>query len=343
VSRDPIRLAAVDDEAELLRVLVAPLTASSDVGEILIVRSVRELVALRPVIDAVLLDVDLRDGSLPAENVHALRSAGWPTLVYTSGAGRDVLVGCIEQGATGIVLKSAEAGELLAAVVEVAHGGTHLNREFARSVERSHALRLRESTQRVLHLLGGGVPLGVAISGEGVTEEAIRLEVASAMRVIQPLGLEKPDGPGFMIGAVDDHPVALLGIVEGLGAHLSDPWIHPVTSVDELLEAAIDFDVVILDVRLNDGRDPRKNVERLAARGWPVILFTSMTHADPREREAVAQCLVAGANAIVGKDDGVASLAEAIRAVRRGCRCRVNPDSENEGEPRSGRPDPNPD
>ena len=121
-----------------------------------------------------------------------------------------------------------------------------------------------------------------------------------------------------MIGAVDDHPVALLGIVEGLGAHLSDPWIHPVRSVDELLDAAIDFDVVILDVRLNDGREPRENVERLVARGWPVILFTSMTHVDPQEREAVAQCLVAGANAIVGKDDGVGCLAESIRAVRGG-------------------------
>jgi DNA-binding NarL/FixJ family response regulator len=116
------------------------------------------------------------------------------------------------------------------------------------------------------------------------------------------------------IGAVDDHPVILAGISEGLRWHLPSAVVGPVTrTVGEFLAARADVDLVMLDIELHDGTDPAENVRTLVNRGWPVLLFTQ----DPR-MQMVARTFRAGAAGILSKGEDLATIAAALRTVAGG-------------------------
>ena len=89
------------------------------------------------------------------------------------------------------------------------------------------------------------------------------------------------------LGIVDDHPAIAVGVPAGLHGHLrlADGW-HVATTVGELIEVVDQLDVVLLDIRLQDGSAPAENVRRLSERGWPVLLFTQV-----RQPSVVAACL----------------------------------------------------
>lgn len=83
--------------------------------------------------------------------------------------------------------------------------------------------------------------------------------------------------------------------------------------MDGLLRARQQLDVVILDVRLNDGSRADDNVRRLAAKGHAVIL-----HADAEHREAGPIMARTAAQGVVWKSDPVRNLVQAIVTVARG-------------------------
>jgi DNA-binding NarL/FixJ family response regulator len=116
------------------------------------------------------------------------------------------------------------------------------------------------------------------------------------------------------LGIVDDHPAIAVGVPAGLDGRvrLAAGW-HVATTVGELIDVVDRLDVVLLDVRLQDGSAPAQNVRRLAERGWSVLLFTQV-----RQPSVVAACLQAGARGVVGKHEDWDALAEAIRTVARG-------------------------
>ncbi|MCB0911880.1 MAG: response regulator transcription factor [Propionibacteriaceae bacterium] len=128
---------------------------------------------------------------------------------------------------------------------------------------------------------------------------------------------DQPSPPlrsGLRIGAVDDHPVILAGVSEGLRWHLSGSVVTPVTrSVDFFLAAAPTVDVVLLDIELHDGTDPADNVRRLTAKGWPVLLFTQ----DPR-MHLVSRTFRAGAQGILSKGEDLTTIAYAVNLVASG-------------------------
>lgn len=116
------------------------------------------------------------------------------------------------------------------------------------------------------------------------------------------------------LGIVDDHPAIAAGVPAGLDGLLPLADGCPVAStVDELASAEHDLDVVLLDIRLQDGSAPADNVRRLVEREWPVLLYTQV-----RQPSVVAACLQAGAAGVVGKHEDWAALAGAIRTVARG-------------------------
>jgi DNA-binding NarL/FixJ family response regulator len=113
---------------------------------------------------------------------------------------------------------------------------------------------------------------------------------------------------------VDDHqaisagvPVGLAGLLEVAGDSVQ------ARNVDELLAAVGEFDVVLLDIRLNDGTEPEDNVRRLVERGWPVLVYT----ADCRP-SVLGRCLQSGAMGVVGKHEDWEQLAVAVASVRDG-------------------------
>ena len=157
-------------------------------------------------------------------------------------------------------------------------------------------------------------------SGRGV-ERLLRVDSVITSVQFQARGQFMSPNPStrqprtnLRIGAVDDHPVILAGVSEGLRWHLPGAVVAPVTRhVSEFLEANPTVDVVLLDVELHDGSDAADNVRRLTARGWPVLLFTQ----DLR-LQLVARTFRAGAAGILSKGEDLATIARAVLEVAAG-------------------------
>lgn len=117
------------------------------------------------------------------------------------------------------------------------------------------------------------------------------------------------------IGAVDDHPIILTGLAQGLRWHIPEAVVGPVeVTVADLLGSGVEhLDLVLLDVELHDGSDPAANVEAVHGRGWPVLMFTQ-----DQRHHALARCLHAGAAGILTKGEDLTTIAEAVRTVLAG-------------------------
>jgi two-component system, NarL family, nitrate/nitrite response regulator NarL len=88
---------------------------------------------------------------------------------------------------------------------------------------------------------------------------------------------------------------------------------HVATTVAGYLAAGGTADVVLLDLRLEDGTDPATNVAALHATGAAVLVIS--VHGDRRHVRATIR---AGACGYLIKDDDMDKLAEAIRTVHMG-------------------------
>ena len=128
---------------------------------------------------------------------------------------------------------------------------------------------------------------------------------------------DQPAAPvrtNLRIGAIDDHPVILTGVSEGLRSHLPGVRVAPVSpTVDAFLAAEPDVDLVLLDIELHDGSDAPENVRRLSEHGWPVLLFTQ----DSRHH-LVARTFRAGARGLLSKNEDLATIAHAVNLVMAG-------------------------
>lgn len=120
-------------------------------------------------------------------------------------------------------------------------------------------------------------------------------------------------------GIVDDHQVIRLGLAGAarLNSAVSDRPISIVGSkatVDELLaDRQVVFDVVVLDLSLNDGSTPGDNVRKLRQAGFPVLVFTVGENA-----ELIRQALAAGASGISRKSEDLELTLEMMRRVADG-------------------------
>lgn len=117
------------------------------------------------------------------------------------------------------------------------------------------------------------------------------------------------------VAAIDDHAVALAGL-ERILADVSDINLAAkYATVDELLADPTrpDIDVVLLDLRLQDGSDPYINVEKLRKKGYEVLIFSSL-----ESPFLLRRAMYAGTNGVLDKTVKPQVLTEAIRACARG-------------------------
>lgn len=121
-----------------------------------------------------------------------------------------------------------------------------------------------------------------------------------------------PDRP--RVALVDDSPFIRDG------ARLLEPDLAVVASyasVEELLVADPDVDVVLLDLRLHPApgtsAQGARGVREVAATGAKVLVYT-----EDRRRMVLAGCLAAGASGVAHKSDPVEWVVDAVRTVARG-------------------------
>ncbi|MCX4825288.1 response regulator transcription factor [Streptomyces sp. NBC_01142] len=127
-----ITAAVVDDDRMLLDGLRSWLADVPQVRLVSAVATVDELLAgADGVVDVVLLDLVLRDASVPADNIRRLRAAGSRVLMISTVADRSRIVAAMAAGADGYLTKDHDLKTLVSAMEEVAAGGTVHSPELA--------------------------------------------------------------------------------------------------------------------------------------------------------------------------------------------------------------------
>ncbi|WP_372452498.1 MULTISPECIES: response regulator [Gordonia] len=126
-------------------------------------------------------------------------------------------------------------------------------------------------------------------------------------------GPRTPESGIVRVGMVDDHQSPVWGIERILERQDDLELVGSAPTVAELLDKATDLDVVILDLRLNDGTTPRENVSTLADHGIVTVVYTSGEHPDLLRSAARA-----GTLAVVLKSASEEEILAAIRAAAGG-------------------------
>lgn len=111
---------------------------------------------------------------------------------------------------------------------------------------------------------------------------------------------------------VEDHPL----IARGFAELMRGDAISVVGTYASVSQAPLDseaIDVVVLDLRLNDGSSPALNVAAAVRRGLKVLIYSEAD--DPG---AVRGALAAGASGLVRKQESAEALIAAIRDVHEG-------------------------
>ncbi|WP_291042104.1 response regulator transcription factor [Herbiconiux sp.] len=170
--RTTTRVAVVDDH-ELVAMAVQGLVESGEGLEFARhAASVGELVG--PLLDAdlVLLDLSLRDGSEPGENVRRIREWGADVLVLTSGEDPYLVRAASRAEVLGIVRKSMPKEALVAALVAASRGEIVPSTEWASALDSDPLLDGAPLTAREREVLG------LYASGLGAREVAAQLFIS---------------------------------------------------------------------------------------------------------------------------------------------------------------------
>ncbi|MBK8460078.1 MAG: response regulator transcription factor [Micropruina sp.] len=114
---------------------------------------------------------------------------------------------------------------------------------------------------------------------------------------------------------VDDHEAIRLGLTAALGHHTQQSVVivGSAPTVTELLSQDVDADVVLLDLSLDDGSDPKDNVEALIDAGFRVLVYSIADNI-----RMVRRALAGGADGICRKAEPIAQTVASILAVAEG-------------------------
>ena len=166
------RVAVVDDH-ELVAMAVQSLVETAE-GLVFArhAASVAELVRRMRDADLVLLDLSLRDGSEPGENVRLLREWGAEVLVLTSGEDPYLVRAASRAEVLGIVRKSSPREALVAALLSAARGELVPTTEWASALDTDPLLAGAPLTAREREVLS------LYASGLGAREVAERLFIS---------------------------------------------------------------------------------------------------------------------------------------------------------------------
>ncbi|MBI3941822.1 MAG: response regulator transcription factor [Chloroflexi bacterium] len=196
MSSAPIRILVADDHPVVRDGLIAVLNTQPDfqvVGEAGTgLAALEKAIALQP--DVILLDLEMPELN-GAEVIHRLRQSNPAVraIVFTAFDTDERILGAVQAGAQGYLLKGAPRDEIFRAIRVVSEGGSLLQpivaskllrqvsgRGSATSGKAAETLTPRE--MEVLHLLAQGKTNGEIAAGLVITERTVKFHVGSILR-----------------------------------------------------------------------------------------------------------------------------------------------------------------
>jgi DNA-binding NarL/FixJ family response regulator len=172
-----IRVGAVDDDRMLLEGLHAwlqPVPALELVG---MATNVDSFLRTAVAADVILLDLNLRNNTEPADNVARLRTTGARILVVSVIPDPDQVLATVEAGASGYITKDNDLDALASAIRQVAAGGSVITPDLAFILSqdrRPTRPRLSPQEWAVLTTYAQGSTLSAAARRAGVAEGTAR-------------------------------------------------------------------------------------------------------------------------------------------------------------------------
>lgn len=115
------------------------------------------------------------------------------------------------------------------------------------------------------------------------------------------------------IGIVEDHESVVMGLTMMLSDEVDLALTISAQTVDELIAADVDLDLVVLDLRLSDGSSPTGNIEQLQNAGLQTLVFTGAEN--PYLVRLAARAGVLG---VVRKSESSEHVIDAIRTAANG-------------------------
>jgi DNA-binding NarL/FixJ family response regulator len=115
------------------------------------------------------------------------------------------------------------------------------------------------------------------------------------------------------VAFVEDHAIVREGLAHLLGEVSDIDVVRSVGTVPELVGEPLDVDLVILDLRLEDGSTPENNVAAIREWGAESLVLTAVT--EPRMVRSAARAGVLG---VLRKSAPTGELVEAIRQAASG-------------------------
>lgn len=199
---------AVDDAPVVLAGLAASLHASHpDLRIVTVARHVGELLDGDVEPDVVLLDLELHDGTDPADNVARLTDRGWPVLIFTQDLRGRLVSRAFRAGAAGVLSKAEDIDVVAGALRTVGSGEPFLSKEWAAVVADDSAFAMPLLAPReveAVRLYAAGLKLTSVARRLGVTEETVRTYLLRARRKYESAGRPAYTKTDLYIRAVED-------------------------------------------------------------------------------------------------------------------------------------------
>lgn len=167
-----ITVGAIDDDRMLLEMLKNWMAAVPDIQLIDTAATVDEYLQLGVTNEIVLLDLNLKDDSSPAENVIRLTQFGAKVLVVSIIADQKYVIATLEAGAEGYLTKNHGPDALVTSIRQIAAGDLTPSQELAFAVTRDNRParpQLSPQESRLLGYYGRGMTLEAAARKIGVS------------------------------------------------------------------------------------------------------------------------------------------------------------------------------
>ncbi|MFQ6398252.1 DNA-binding response regulator [Nocardia sp. KC 131] len=231
----PRRIGLVEDHESVAIGLAAMLAPEPDLDLVLTAGTVPELLAAaavglaadaavpltaaRPVLDLVVLDLRLADGSSPEDNVRALRDRGMEVLVFTGADNAFLVRAAAKAGVLGVVRKSENLPTVVAAVRRAASGEQVVTTDWAAAIDGDPQLSnvgLSPRQEEVLTLYASGEKASRVARLTGLSEQTVNDYLGRIRQKYSDAGRPAPTKTDLYKRAVED---GWLPVPERIRAH----------------------------------------------------------------------------------------------------------------------------